>query len=68
MTNLLERRTDDIDVEDEVPSEIRSRHDLLDQLAKSYGLRLTHFQSHYLPEGWQSRLHLLGVFGRPQAE
>ena len=64
MTNLLERRTDDVDVVDEVPSDIRSRHDLLDQLATSYGLRLTHFQSHYLPDGWQSRLHSLGVFGR----
>jgi len=60
----LSRRTDDLDVVDEVPAEIRSQHDLLDELASRYGLRLTHFQSHYLPSGWQQRVLSLGAFGR----
>jgi hypothetical protein len=45
----LSRRTEDIDVVDEVPVEIREQHALLDGLARRYGLRITHFQSHYLP-------------------
>ena len=60
----LSRRTEDIDVVNEVPAEIRSRHDLLDRLADRYHLRITHFQSHYLPSGWEQRLHSFGVFGR----
>ena len=31
-----------------------------------YGLKLTHFQSHYLPQGWQQRLHSQEPFGQPQ--
>lgn len=64
MAKALSRRTEDIDVVDEVPTEIRSQHELLDDLAKRYGLHLTHFQSHYLPTGWESRLHFLGTFGK----
>src|SRR5205807_2577023 len=58
------RHTDDIDIVNEVPAEIRSQHDLLDQLAQRYGLQLTHFQSHYLPNGWEGRVKSLGRFGR----
>lgn len=58
----LSRRTQDIDVVDELPAVIRAQHDLLDRLAERYQLRLTHFQSHYLPDGWESRLRPLGRF------
>jgi hypothetical protein len=59
----LSRNTEDIDVVDEVPPDIRSQHDLLDGLLRRYGLRLAHFQSHYLPTGWADRTRSLGRFG-----
>ena len=62
MPGLLERVTDDIDVVDELPKEIRAQHALLDQFPKLYGLQLGHFQSHYLPSGWDKRLHYLDTF------
>jgi hypothetical protein len=64
LAGVLSRRTEDIDIVDEVPVQIRSEHVLLDELARRYGLKLTHFQSHYLPAGWESRLHRLDSFGR----
>jgi hypothetical protein len=64
LQNVLRRGTEDIDVVDEVPIEIRAQHELLHRLAKRFGLQVTHFQSHYLPSGWNGRLHSLGVFGR----
>ena len=60
----LTRATDDVDIVDEIPTSIRSQDELLEQLAKRFGLRLTHFQSHYLPEGWENRLQRHGVFGQ----
>lgn len=60
----LRRATDDIDVVDELPVEIRNDHQLMNEMAASYGLRLTHFQSHYLPIGWVKRVHSLDVFDR----
>jgi hypothetical protein len=60
----LSRHTDDIDVVDEVPAELRQQYDLLAALTARYGLSLTHFQSHYLPTGWGERLHSLGRFGK----
>jgi hypothetical protein len=63
LPGYLERATDDIDVVDEIPAEIRSQHALLDELRKRYGLMLAHFQSHYLPSGWENRLHCLDTFG-----
>jgi hypothetical protein len=62
----LARATEDIDVVNEVPDEIRSQHKLLDDLRKRFGLKLTHFQSHYLPSGWEKRLHGLEPFGQLQ--
>jgi len=56
LPGLLSRRTEGIDVVNEIPSELRSQHPLA-TLAIRYGLELTHFQSHYLPQGWQQRLH-----------
>lgn len=63
LTGRLARSTDDIDVVDEVPVEIRKETALLDELRNRYGLRLTHFQSHYLPPGWNDRIGFPQVFG-----
>lgn len=63
LAKLVARQTDDIDVVDELPAAVRGEHDLLNELAAAHGLRLTHFQSHYLPDGWQGRTHHLGRFG-----
>jgi len=60
---LLSRATTDIDLVDEVPPELRASHELLDSLNARFGLRLTHFQSHYLPTGWASRTVTFGRFG-----
>jgi hypothetical protein len=62
----LERHTEDIDVVDEVPAELREQHSLLASLSQRYGLQLTHFQSHYLPSGWKERRHFLDAFGSLQ--
>jgi Nucleotidyltransferase of unknown function (DUF6036) len=64
LTGLLRRGTEDLDAVDEVPAALRAQHDLLNSLAARYGLRLTHFQSHYLPAGWKHRLVSLGRFGK----
>src|SRR5262245_59910520 len=64
LPGLLSRRTEDVDIVDEVPAELRSQHRLLAELRKRYGLGLTHFQSHYLPTGWEQRLHSQAPFGR----
>jgi hypothetical protein len=66
LTGHLCRATDDIDVVDEVPEPIRKERELLENLAKRYRLTLAHFQSHYLPDEWESRCHTLGSFGRLQ--
>jgi hypothetical protein len=63
LTGYLTRATEDLDVVDEVPEIIRTDHALLEELQKRYGLLLTHFQSHYLPLGWEQRLHHAGQFG-----
>ncbi len=60
LRGLIARHTDAVD---EVPSAIRNNHDPLNRLVDRYGLRLTHFQSHYLPEGWQDRVESFGLFG-----
>jgi len=62
----LTRHTEDIDLVDEVPAELRSQHELLDNIERLYGLRLTHFQSHYLPAGWEQRIGSVGTFGKLQ--
>jgi hypothetical protein len=64
LAGYLSRRTEDIDVVDEVPAEIRSQHQLLAQLKKSYGLEMAHFQQHYLPSRWSERLHSIESFGQ----
>ena len=54
----------DADGVNEVPTELREQHDVLRDLAKRYGLQLTHIQSHYLPSGGEQCLSLLDVFGQ----
>ena len=39
---------------------------ILEELTRRYGLHLTHFQSHYLPQGWESRTSDFGSFGKIQ--
>jgi hypothetical protein len=62
MPGYLSRATEDIDVVNELPPEIRSQHALLSDLQKRHRLQLAHFQSHYLPAGWDQRLHYLDTF------
>ena len=57
LAGYLSRQTHDIDVVNEVPMEIRKHHAKLHEIAKRYRLELGHFQSHYLPAGWESRIH-----------
>ncbi len=63
LTGYLSRATSDLDVVDEVPAEIRGERELLAELERRYQLLLTHFQSHYLPNGWENRTQHLGKFG-----
>jgi len=53
----IRRPTDDVDVVDEVPAEIRNDHKFMEELERVHGLRLAHFQRHYLPMGWEHRVH-----------
>jgi len=66
LTDRLYWKTEDIDVVDEVPAEVRSQRKLLAELHQRYGLELAHFQRHYLPMGWEQRVHSQAPFGRLQ--
>ena len=66
LTGFLSRRTEDIDVVNELPAEIRSQHGLLDHLKQVHDLKLAHLQSHYLPSGWDQRVHSLAPFDKLQ--
>ena len=61
LRDLLLRKTDDI-VVDEVPADLRDQHQALEALARRFGLKLAHFQSHYLPLGWERRLQSFAVY------
>ncbi len=63
MPGLLRRDTEDIDVVNEVPAEIRNLGTQLDEYRKLYGLHFGHVQSHYYPSGWDKRLHFLDTYG-----
>jgi hypothetical protein len=67
MSGHLQRLTEDMDVVDEVPEDIRGQHELLAELDHRYGFQLSHFQSHYLPTGWEQRIHSIATFGQLQA-
>jgi hypothetical protein len=60
---LLVRHTEDIDVVDEVPQELRQQYQLLEDLQRRHGLLLAHFQQHYLPSGWSNRLQYHDSYG-----
>ena len=60
---LTVRPTDDIDIVNEVPAQIRKQTDVLKRIRDKYGLTLGHVQSHYLPSNWQQRRRFLGDFG-----
>ena len=62
----LARHTDDIHVVDELPANLRSQPEMLENLATRYGLRLAHFQSHYLPNGWELRIRSLDAMANLQ--
>jgi hypothetical protein len=64
LQNHLQRPTEDIDIVDEVPAELRSQQKLLDDLEQRFGLHLGHVQSHYFPSGWQNRVHSQAPLGR----
>jgi hypothetical protein len=66
LAGYLSRSTEDIDIVDEVPAELRQQHALLEELHRAYALQLTHFQSHYLPSGWETRVRSLEPVGRLQ--
>lgn len=59
---ILTRETEDIDLVDEVPAPLRADPALMHELTDRYNLSLTHFQSHYLPDGWNGRTKSLGQF------
>jgi hypothetical protein len=60
---LTARPTEDIDIVDEVPAEIRKQRAILRKIQSDYGLTLGHVQSHYLPANWENRRQFLGDFG-----
>jgi len=64
LAELLARNTEDIDIVDEVPAPLREMGQRLKEHTESYGLHIAHFQSHYLPSGWEYRTQSLGDFGR----
>ncbi len=63
LRGLLDRHTDDLDLADEVPAEIRAAKETLSELTLRFGLRLAHFQTHYLPPGWARRTSDGGSYG-----
>jgi hypothetical protein len=62
LRGLLSRNTEDADVVNEVPPHLRNQHDVLYNLAARFKLQLAHFQSHYLPKGWEGRIELFRSF------
>jgi hypothetical protein len=64
LIDLLDRGTEDIDIVDEVPKEIRDRPDITDELQGLFFLHLGHVQRHYFPAGWQERTHFFDRYDR----
>lgn len=62
LPGYISRFTEDIDIVGEVPAEIRSKFQLLDDLEKLHGLHMGHVQPHYFPQGWKERAHSFGVY------
>jgi Nucleotidyltransferase of unknown function (DUF6036) len=66
LSGHLLRRTEGVDVVDYVPAEFRQNKALGDELANRYRLYLAHFQSQYLPQDWEQRVHPLEPFEQLQ--
>jgi Nucleotidyltransferase of unknown function (DUF6036) len=64
LTDHLQRHTEDVDIVDEIPEEIRDNHELMNALPELFKLELGHVQSHYLPSGWIDRVHYFDDFDR----
>jgi uncharacterized nucleotidyltransferase DUF6036 len=64
LQGLLSRNTEDIDLVDQVPEPIRALHKWREKANQRYGLLMAHFQSHYLPQGWEKRVHSTAPFGK----
>jgi Nucleotidyltransferase of unknown function (DUF6036) len=64
LPGYVSRHTEDIDVVDEVPREVREQYALLDGFKQRFGMLVAHFGSHYLPTGWQNRLHHFADFDK----
>jgi len=62
----VSRFTEDIDVVGDVPAEIRTKYEFLDEMEKLHGLHMSHVQPHYFPQGWLERVHSFGVFNHLQ--
>ena len=60
---MTARPTADIDFVNEVPPHIRKQKAVLKKIEDDYGLKLTHVQSHYLPNHWDQRRQFLGDYG-----
>lgn len=63
LKHLIERATENIDVLDELPEELRDQHAVLDDIKARHRLSITHAASHYLPTGWNTRTWSLDKFG-----
>jgi hypothetical protein len=66
LPGYVSRFTEDIDVVGEVPAEIRTKYQFLEELEKLHGLHMGHVQEHYFPQGWNDRVHSFGVYNHLQ--
>jgi hypothetical protein len=66
LPGYVSRFTEDIDVVGEVPEEIRTKYQFLDEMEKLHGLHMGHVQPHYFPLGWRDRVHAFGIFNHLQ--
>jgi hypothetical protein len=66
LSGYLLQHTEEIEVVDEVPAEIRSHPAVLAELREIHRLELSCFQRRYLALGWEKRLHSQPPIGRLQ--
>ena len=64
LQGLVRRPTEVIYLVDGVPEPIRQLGLRLELAQTRYRLHLAHFQSHYLPDGWEGRVQSRGDFAR----
>lgn len=66
LLGAIERFTEDIDLINEVPRDIRENYPVLERIQTIFGMHFGHVQSHYFPSGWIDRVHSYEVFGKLQ--